>query len=325
MEAMYANARAVSKFLESAAPLCCSSKMKSAFQNWSDVRVFLAVARSGSTLAASKTLGMAQPTVARRIDALEHALGLTLFERDTRGFHPTRDAERLMEKAQAMETVAEALVRDAQAARRPDGRPIRITLPRVNFSANFAEIMADFSDANPGVSFEFISTYKLLDLSKGEADVALRITNEIDDDRLICRKLTTVTGSLYASRNYAERYGLPASENDLAAHRFVVFEYTSATQRVNNWLLERIDPSQIVTRVSHVEAMTAAVHAGLGIGPISTSLARDDETLIRCFEPPAGTDTSSWLLISPEAWRRPEVKAFAAFFAPRYKAIFRKP
>lgn len=299
--------------------------MKSAFRNWSDVRVFLAVVRCGSTLAASKTLGIAQPTVARRIEALEHTLKLTLFERDTRGFRPTREAERLLEKAEAMEAAAEALARDAESARRANSRPIRITLPRVNFSANFAAIMSDFKDAIPGVSFEFISTYKLLDLCAGDADVALRFATKIDDDRLICRRLTTVTGSLYASPRYVERYGLPASENDLAGHKFIVYDRLRETLDVDRWLKERIDPSQIVTRVSHVEAMTAAVHAGLGIGPISTSLARDDGTLVRCFDPPAGTDTASWLLISPEAWRRPEVKAFAAFFAPRFKALFKAP
>ena len=77
--------------------------MQSDFRDWSDVRVFLAVVRAGSTLAASKGLGMAQPTVARRIEALEHALGLVLFERDTRGFQPTAEAQALIEAAHSVE------------------------------------------------------------------------------------------------------------------------------------------------------------------------------------------------------------------------------
>lgn len=64
--------------------------------NWSDISVFLTVCREGSTLAASKQLGVSQPTVARRIDALEHQLGLTLFERDTHGFKPTLTAKGLL-------------------------------------------------------------------------------------------------------------------------------------------------------------------------------------------------------------------------------------
>ena len=80
--------------------------MKSELRDWSDVRVFLAVVRAGSTLAASKVLGLAQPTVARRIEALERSLGLFLFERDTRGFQPTPEARALIAHAQSLEAAA---------------------------------------------------------------------------------------------------------------------------------------------------------------------------------------------------------------------------
>ena len=72
---------------------CCSAKMQSRFKDWGDVRVFLAVMREGSTLAASRVLGINQTTVARRIDVLENALGLTLFEKTTAGSQrPTASA-----------------------------------------------------------------------------------------------------------------------------------------------------------------------------------------------------------------------------------------
>ena len=99
--------------------------MKSGFQNWSDVRIFLAVCRKGSTLAASQELGMAQPTVARRIDALEHVLELVLFDRDNRGFRPTGAARTLLPLAESLEAAALALAKTAEDLSRP--RPIRIT------------------------------------------------------------------------------------------------------------------------------------------------------------------------------------------------------
>ena len=70
--------------------------------------------------------------------------------------------------------------------------------------------------------------------------------------------------------------------------------------------------------------MIAAIKAGIGIGVVTTSMAADDPGLIRCFAPPDGTSSTSWFLVSPDAYRRPEVKAFTAFFAPRYQAKFRK-
>ncbi len=298
--------------------------MQSGFCNWSDVRVFLAVLRAGSTLAASKELGMAQPTVARRIDALEHELNLTLFERDTRGFRPTRDAERLAAPAAAIAAAAEAFAKEARDAGRGDARPIRLTAPSANFSASLSAILSDFTAEHPGAHFELISSHDLLDLAAGEADVAVRVVKQIDDDRLICTKLTTVTASLYASKAYADRRGLPASPSELGGHSFVVYENSGRSPRINDWLLERIETSQIVARCKQVEAMIAAVRAGFGIGPLPSSLANDDGTLVRCFEPPEGTAVSSWLVISPDAYSRPEVRAFSRFFAPRFRAIFRR-
>ncbi len=298
--------------------------MNSSFHNWSDVRVFLAVLRTGSTLAASKQLGMAQPTVARRIDALEHALRLTLFDRDTRGFRPTKDALRLTTTAEKIEASIEAFEGEAENSVRASLLPIRITMPRTNFSTNFSAIISDFCAEYPGVHFEFISTYDVLDLSGGEADVAIRISKKIDDERLICRKLTTVTASLYASQGYADRNGIPTSESDFKGHTFVVYDRFSGSLGVNQWLMERIEKSQVVSTCSDAEAMIAAIKTGIGIGIVSTSMAKDDGTLLRCIVPPEGTSASSWLLISPDAYRRPEVKAFSAFFAPRYKAIFKK-
>ena len=90
--------------------------MNSASLPWSDVRVFLAVLRAGSTLGAAECLAMSQPTVARRIDALEHCLGLALFDRDTRGTRPTAAALRLRPMAEAMETAARDFSHEASSA-----------------------------------------------------------------------------------------------------------------------------------------------------------------------------------------------------------------
>ncbi len=83
-------------------------------------------------------------------------------------------------------------------------------------------------------------------------------------------------------------------------------------------MLERIDPGRIVSQCSDIESMLAAVRAGLGIGPLPTTLAEEDGTLLRCFDPPEGTSAPAWLLIGSDAYRWPEMKAFVRFFAPRF-------
>ena len=297
--------------------------MKSGFTNWSDVRVFLAVLRSGSTLAAAKSLGLSQPTIARRIDALEHELKLTLFHRDTRGFHPTTEADALREAAEAMEQASETFQNVAQAARSAPQKPIRMTAPPQNFSTGLTRILEDFRAENPETQFEFVSSYKVLDLAAGEADVAIRITDDLSDDRLICRRLSTATGSLYAARSYAERHGLPASPQDLSGHKYLVMENAPRSMNINAWLQEHCAPEQIVSRCSDIEALITSAMAGIGVAPLPTTIAAEHPDLVRCFAPPEGCSVSVWLMISPRAWARPEVKAFAAFFAPRWSAYIK--
>jgi DNA-binding transcriptional LysR family regulator len=296
--------------------------MKSKNWNWSDLRVFLAVLDAGSTLAASRALGMAQPTVARRIDALEHATGLALFERDTTGAKPTTAARELEAEARAVAGTVERFEQKAARTSVSTNRPIRLTAPKPNFSENLAKALADFTDIHPGVRFELVAVNEYVDLIAGEADVAIRF-GVITDDRLICRKLSIATTSLYASRIYAERHGLPRDETEFAGHRFIGYHSKRKSFPISDWLLARIEPDQIVSRVTDPESIVAAVQAGLGIGAVPTTLA-EEVGLVRCIPPPEGTAVTGWLVMSPEAWRRPEVKAFAKFFVPRFRSYIGK-
>lgn len=297
--------------------------MKSNFQNWSDVRVFLVVLRTGSTLAASKQLGLAQPTVARRIDALEHALGVSLFERNTRGFQPTSAAEALTETAKAIESAVEAFSDGANRLKVERPRVIRITAVDAAFNSRLSAVLEDFISGYGDVQFEFMPSDDHIDLSAGDVDVAIRLTNTIEDQSLICRKITVITTSLFASSGYAARMALPNSEDELGEHKFVVFNGKSVPHVANNWLLSRIDKSQIAMTCPNVKSMQTAVQMGAGIGLLPTRFQYTTDDVIPCFELPLETATTSWLLANSTAYQRPEVKAFMTFFAPRYSAIFR--
>ena len=310
--------------LVSALTLCCSTKMKSVFQNLSDVRVFLAVVRAGSTLAASKTLGMAQPTVARRIEALEHVLKLVLFERNTQGFTPTQNALSLVPSAEAVEEAAMAVdLKAAQLASVQSGT-IRLTAVMDAFNPRLSAILKEFVESYGNVSFELIPSDDAINISSGDVDVAIRWTNkEIDDPSLICRKLATVTHSLFASKSYAPKSDLPHSESDMEGHRYLVFGGKMAYHSVNEWLLERIKPDQIAMACQDFKAMETGVQMGAGIGVLPTRFMKSDQTLIHCIELPEDLGSTVWLIVNPTAYRRPEVKAFTAFFAPRYSAHLR--
>lgn len=296
--------------------------MKSDFANWSDVRVFLAVLRLGSTLAAAKELGMSQPTVARRIEALEHTLGLHLFEKDTRGFHATAASRMITPDALDIENAAMALQRKAFENLRDTQKVIKLTAPSSSFSGNFARIISDFTRLHSSVKFEFVASPKIVDLIAGDADVALRFARSIDDPRLICTRLTTVRMAAYASQVYVEKHGCPTSEAEFAGHSFIGYTNRPGSREANEWLMRYITPSQVVSYCPDIESALTAAKAGFGIAGLSVSIARHEADLVKCMDLPEELFFNSWLVISPQAYRRPEVKAFSAFFAPRFRALF---
>ena len=301
--------------------LCCSSEMKSDLEGWTGIRVFLAVARYGSTLAASKELGMSQPTVARRIDALEYEIGLTLFERDTRGFHPTDAARALLPLAEAAEASVASFA--AMAADFGHVRPIRITAYSGNFSPKLTQLLSEFSENHPEVGFEFLPSVKVANLDAGEADIALRITRGTPPDHLIQRRISTAQYALYCGRGYDSLPPQSLSLNELSGHCFVSYLQEGVPSALHQWLLQHVSSDQIVRTYSEVDLMHAAVRAGQGLGLINLKLAEADDALVRCSEPIEELEADHLMLVSPEAYRRPEVRLFTKFFAPRYAALFK--
>ncbi|WP_299989096.1 LysR family transcriptional regulator [uncultured Ruegeria sp.] len=305
--------------LVSAQMMCCSTKMKNEFRDWSDIRVFLAVFREGSTLAASRKLGVAQPIVARRIDALEQAAGLVLFERDTRGFQPTDNARALFTLAERMEADAVELVKKAQDLSRP--RPIRITAPE-NFGDTTMGIFSAFAAAHPGIAIKFEHSMQVLDLLKGEADIAFRVSNEDHDPELIQRKLGMDRFALYGSQDYANRYRLPLSQHDMTGHRFITFQNPHGPSHTHDWLVRHVSSDQIASSFNEMSMVDAAAKAGHGLAVLHTRYADNEAGLIRCSDPIEELSVAVTLLMSPESYRRPEVKTFIKFFAPRVTATF---
>ncbi|MDU8942325.1 LysR family transcriptional regulator [Rhodophyticola sp. MJ-SS7] len=273
--------------------------------------MFLAVMREGSTLAASRYLGLNQTTVSRRIDVLEHALGVTLFERTARGAEPTEHALNLLASAEALETAAHSLEAEAAAERVSSSKPIRVTAVGDKSVGNIGAIVAQFVEENPGVSFEFIFSENPLDLMKGEADVALRMASEISDDRLIARRVGVTQWTYYASRAYAAKTTLPAEfSDDMEAHRVHLLHHFRSKRRN-------------VVRCATVNDLMMAVETGQGIAPFPVTVGDANPNLVRCFNPPPGSDLQLWLIVSPTAHKRPEVRRFTAFAAPRIASNLR--
>jgi len=142
--------------------------------DWDLVRYFLAVARCGSTLTASRELRQSQPTVARRIAALEAAIGHTLFERRQAGYRLSEDGAALMETAEALERAAGAFCDAAAARSRQLSGTVKLTCGEMLANYHLAPMLTEFRASYPDIRVELVVTEAVLDIASGEADVAVR-------------------------------------------------------------------------------------------------------------------------------------------------------
>ncbi len=291
---------------------------------WSDIRIFLSVANAGSAVGAAKELGVNQTTVNRRIKALEHSLGLSLFDRQNRGHTLTEHGEIILAAAKRVAAPANDLLFAAERLRRNMSGVVRVTAPEETSNAVIIPIAAEFRKLFPDVRIEQVVADQKLDIVHGEADIAIRNGSHPDDPRLIAQRLPGFNWTLYCSRDYAEAHGMPERLDEVAAHDYVGYaggpNYWSAYQ----WFMGVAKPERIVSLSNTVPNMRAVLGSGLGVGLLPCFVGDQVPELVRCLEPMEELDAESWMLTSPEALSSPQVRAFVDFLVPKINAQRRR-
>lgn len=288
--------------------------------DWNDLRIFLAVARSGSAFAAARELNLNQTTVSRRIEVLEHALGTTVFVRTTRGSSLSSDGAALMPYAEDVETAVQKLEGEAGRKRRMLSGEIRVTAPEVMMTQFVGPITLRFREIHPDVRFDYVSAEHRLDLSKGEADVAFRADGAVESETMIRVSLPDIAWSFYASQGYEALHGLPKDPGKLSGHRIVAYAGPVARLAVSDFLMTHISPGNIVATANSVPGMAGTLRAGHGIGLLPSLIGDLSAGLVRCFDPPGGLVSQWWIMASAEAHQLPHIRAFMAFAADAIRA-----
>jgi DNA-binding transcriptional LysR family regulator len=278
--------------------------------DWDDLRHLIAVSRQGSTLAAAKTLSVNQSTVHRRLLELEKSIGLTLMKRQPSGYRLTELGEALIDYVLAVETAVRTLEQQIRALKLDLKGVVRLTCPEPTVPRIVATGLLDrFHERYPGLQVEFVTSDRYLDLSSGEADVAFR-SGEPVDDTLVGRKICDSVWAIYASKSYVQQYGRPTSIADLADHALLGFDGIMENHRVAKWLPAAVPNARIVSRNNSMLGTLSAVKAGVGIAPLPTTLGDAEDVLIQVL-PPVEELTRSWyLLTAPDLRRTPRVAAF---------------
>jgi DNA-binding transcriptional LysR family regulator len=283
--------------------------------DWNDLRHFLAVARTGSTLAAARMLGVNQTTAARRVAALEQALGMKLFDRKRTGCALTEAGHELLAAAERVEVEANALAAAAGAMGRRVSGVIRVTTNEGLANVVMAPAISAFRRLHPKVRVDLMVDERRLDLGRGAADVALRTGPRPTESGLVGRRLIPIGWAAYCSRDYAERQGCPESVESLGRHALIGAEGPIAALPGWTWLQGAAPEAEVAARSSSVTNLISAVKAGLGVTVLPCFLADTEPSLVRCLGPIEGVRSELWLLTREDLRDVPRIRAFLDFLA----------
>ena len=242
--------------------------------DWQLCRSFLAVLREGSLSAAARRLGQTQPTLGRQIAALEAALGQTLFTRSTDGLHPTDVALALAPHAETMAAAAAALLRAASGDEATLRGSVRLTASEFIGGAVLPPMLTLFRDLHPEVEIELSLSDRNEDLSRRDADLAVRNVAPTQA-ALVTRRIGEAPVKLFAHRRYAAAHGLPSSLAELERHAMLGHPDHAARARAILGFAPRFS-----FRCESALGLLAAVRAGVGIGYLQTGVASRNPDLV---------------------------------------------
>ena len=233
--------------------------------DWNLIKTFLAVAETGTLLAAAETLRLSQPTVGRHIDELEAATGLTLFIRGRRGMALTEAGLSLLDDARGMAKEADHFLLRASGRASEVSGPVRITASDIVATYLLPPILVALKDAEPGIDIELVPSNTVANLLARDADIAIRMTRPIQND-LIAVKVNDFAMGVYAHERYLEKTGTPQRMEDLFGHRMVGYDRDTLILNGMKALGIEGDRSLFTFRTDDQVAYWELIKAGAGIG-----------------------------------------------------------
>ncbi len=279
--------------------------------DWEDLRLFLAVARAGTLSGAARKIRVSQPTLGRRVRRLEAAYGQALFQRRPDGFTLTAAGSALLADAEAMDAAAARLaLRRAGADPAPAGT-VRIASGEW-MARFFAGSAPELQAALPDIELELVAAQQYANLSRREADIALR--NQMPDaGALYVRQLKGFAYAVYGSRDYVRRMPAAVGEARYRNCSWIGFDDSLAHMPTARWLAVKRDGRQPELRCSRAMLVMDGVRAGAGLG-ILACVAGDEDPALQRLTPPIAELSGQplYLVVHRELRAVPRIRATSA-------------
>lgn len=246
--------------------------------NWEDLKYFLSVARAGQILSASRRLGVSQATLNRRVTALEKALSVTLFNRTTAGCELTDEGQKLLVRAERVESETLGMSEDTQNVDKEICGTVRIGAPD-GFGVSFlAPRLGQLLDMHPKLTVQLVPVPLSFSLSRREADIAITVGRP-KKGLLRTKKLVDYSLGLYASTDYLKRHGAPKQILDLRQHLLIGHVEDLIYSEELDYSTELWREWSPAIEISGSLGQLEAVRAGAGIGILHKFMVSADSGL----------------------------------------------
>ncbi len=284
---------------------------------WDNIRIFLALVRGGSVRAAAARAGISHATVSRRVDAFEIRMGVKLFDRLPNGFSLTAAGEDLLQAAENIEAEIHSVQRRLVGQDRRLAGGIRVTMVDIFATHLLMAALTEFAELYPDIELEVLIAYETLDLSRREADIAVRLVKN-PPDHLIGRRLGTVSNAAYATQAYLDNHDLV----DPTSACWIGFGLPKPFPK---WVKQSDYPHLPARGVfDSVLLQLQAARCGMGIANLPCFLGDPDPDLVRLppAKPRPGYDL--WLLRHRDTRSTARLRVFSEFIADtvtRYRPL----
>ena len=277
--------------------------------NWDNLRYVLILAKNGSVAAAARELGVNRTTVLRRIDAFQKDIGCRIFERSKSGYVLTVEAEKIIDAANEVESVIFNIRRQVEGHELRLEGELRVTTTDTLMVSKLGPHLVSFHRKYPHITVIVSITNSILDLTRRDADVAIRPT-KLPDPPLVGNRISEVQFGVYASHDYLQNFG----ELPLGAHQWLGFDSGLQSTMPAIWLDSQFPNAKICLKSDTFVGLKVAAENGMGLALLPHYLGDSSPQLQRL---PASTEelsTGLWLLTHPDLVRSARVNALMAHF-----------
>lgn len=251
--------------------------------DWNQLRAFLETAETGSLSAAARKLGLTQPTLGRQVAAIEHSMGVTLFERVGKTMALTPTGLDLLEHARAMGTAVEALSLAATGRSQAVGGVVSVSATDIMAARVLPPLLRRLREKAPGIAIEVITTDTFSDLQRREADIAIRHAKPEQPD-LIARLVREVKAHFYASEAWVKAHGRPSTAEDASHASFIGSDRSGQYLGMLQEQGLHVTEANFSCYANHSVTQWSLVREGLGIAPMMDEVALATPGVVRVLD-----------------------------------------